>query len=276
MSSKFTEISINETFRNVFRNFDQSYIALNKSKNASFEIFYLPVVIVSYVELVISIKYENKSIDVLTDLIVNAFINKYRDCILFDKYLSTQKLYEYDFICELKSFESFKNETNDMTNSIQFSFKSEAKFKLKIEGITVYKLRKDCGTPDTPLHARYEIRDDIIYYYPLDDKKYKIVGDNTIKCLFEGNWDKDIPVLEPIVQCSTEHLDLNSSYFKRVEFENFEYLNETEVAVVDSRIKYWCQNYQNSSLIYILVCNEDGQWIGDKNKCYNTSNYKNL
>jgi len=80
-----------------------------------------------------------------------------------------------------------------------------------------------------------------------------------------------VPILKPIIQCSIEDLSLNTSHFKNIQFQNFEVFNETEVAVVHSKIYYECNDRGNSSEIIVLSCNQNGLWIGDQNKCRNKS-----
>jgi hypothetical protein len=216
------------------------------------------------------------------------YINKYRECTLASRnWITSRRLTSYNIICESKSFNDFNEEKEDLPNSIKFSFKSEKEEELgifKIFAISVYRFTNGCGIPDTPLHARYEMKENTVIYYSMDEERYKIIGNNTIKCLYDGNWDKEIPLIEPIVQCSTEELGLRSGNFKEVEFENFEFFNDREIAVIGSTIKYQCQksnsnsniNYENSSQIFVSICDENGLWIGDHNKCYDRSNYRNL
>jgi hypothetical protein len=95
-----------------------------------------------------------------------------------------------------------------------------------------------------------------------------MIGDNVINCLYEGNWDKELPIFEPIIKCNTNEIDMNSSLYKSIKFENFEYFfNESQVAAIDSKILFECNNEQNSFKILGSICNENGLWIGDDFKC---------
>jgi hypothetical protein len=48
-----------------------------------------------------------------------------------------------------------------------------------------------------------------------------LIGDNTISCLIEGIWDKEPPLFEPIFQCNTSHIDLNSKIYEKIEIPGF-------------------------------------------------------
>jgi len=180
----------------------------------------------------------------------------------------SKKLVLKEFICELNSFEDYKNEI--YSKSIMFSFESEKNFRLRICGINVYQFQDECGIPDKPLQALIRETGKTVEYNPTpQEKKYRMIGNNTINCRFEGNWDKEPPLFEPITQCNIEKIQMNSSIHKSFQFLNLEFFNKTEVAVIDSKILFQCNNEENSSIIRILTCNENGSWIGDDLKCKN-------
>jgi hypothetical protein len=173
--------------------------------------------------------------------------------------------------CELKSPHYYKNET-DITKSLEFTFKSEHsgtgtndEFELQICGIHVYRFHNDCGIPDKPLHSKLEILNKTVKYYP--DLRYRIIGENTINCVSDGNWDKEPPLFEPIFQCNTSHIDLNSRIYKSIKFEKLEFFNGTEVAVNGSEIIFECDFGNKISKTLVSVCDEKGFWIGDDYKC---------
>jgi hypothetical protein len=33
------------------------------------------------------------------------------------------------------------------------------------------------------------------------EKRYGIIGENTVECTIDGNWDKEPPIFAPIIQC---------------------------------------------------------------------------
>jgi hypothetical protein len=168
------------------------------------------------------------------------------------------------FICELKSPDYYKNET-DIQKSLEFTFKSETEFKLQISRIDVYQFQNDCGIPDKPSHSTFEIMNKTVKYYP--NSGYNLIGENTINCVSDGNWDKEPPLLEPIIQCNTEDIDLNSSIYKSIKFEKLEFFNGTEVAVNGSEILFECNDGKNSSEILVSSCGINGSWIGSDYKC---------
>jgi hypothetical protein len=89
-----------------------------------------------------------------------------------------------------------------------------------------------------------------------------MIGDSTMTCIFDGNWDRDPPLFEPVIQCNVEDITKNLSSAK-----NFKFFNETKVAVIDSKIVFQCKNWKNSSKILVSLCGENGFWIGDDFKC---------
>jgi hypothetical protein len=94
-----------------------------------------------------------------------------------------------------------------------------------------------------------------------------LIGDNTINCLFEGNWDKEPPLFEPIFQCNTSHIDLESKIYKKIELKDLDLFNGTEVAVHNSKIIFECNFGNKISKTLVSVCDENGFWIGDDYKC---------
>jgi hypothetical protein len=164
----------------------------------------------------------------------------------------------------LKSPHYYKNET-DISKSLEFTFKSEKEFELQINLISVYQFQNDCGIPDKPLHSTFEIMNKTVKYYP--DLRYRIIGDNTIKCISDGNWDKEPPLFEPIFQCNTSHIDFKSKIYKKIELQDLELFNGTEVAVNNSKIIFECDFGNKTSKTLVSVCDENGFWIGDDYKC---------
>lgn len=281
LNLSFETIAKNVTFLEfvgnclLYQKSNKEIIDFNVSKSLIFEVFYSPFSRISFIELEIQNTFINTENISEAELSVNAFVNSYRNCIVGTKSPSYVNKTHLDFICELKSFENYNKETQDLPNSIKFWFRSNKKFELKICRILVSKFQDDCGLPDIPLHAKSKYTGTNIYYYPSDEKRHEILGgeqDKTIRCLFEGNWDKDLPLIKSKIHCETNGLALNSSYVKSIEFHNFEYFNETKVAVIDSRIKYQCNNSENSSEIFVLFCSDNGLWIGDMHLCLNISN----
>jgi hypothetical protein len=66
--------------------------------------------------------------------------------------------------------------------------------------------------------------------------KYRLIVYNNSNC-FEGNWDKEVPVLK-LIQCSVDEISLSYSIHKRIELKNFELVDGNKVAVVNSRIEF--------------------------------------
>jgi hypothetical protein len=258
-------ISMNETFAEFKEKYSETEncLELNETKNFNLQINYSPRNRISAIDLVFEdILAENpKSMKVSVDL----YINNFRDCIIYNKY------YRIDgeiltFICESKSLVHYRNET--IPQSFQFTFKSEKIFKLRICEISVYQFQDNCGVPDIPIPASIQDYGKTINFYPTPQrKKYRMIGDDTINCVFEGNWDKEPPIFKPVIQCDIKDIDLNSSIYKSIKLQNLEFFNETEVAVIDSKIEFQCNNAENSSKIFISFCDENGLWIGDDYKC---------
>ncbi len=231
----------------------------------NFRITYSPPQRISVIELSFKAVFtENATIN---ELNCTLSISPYRNCVLVKKTIYSAG-YRWIFICEFKSFEDYNNETIRPT-IIKFSFKSEKNFYLEICGIRIYQFANDCGIPDTPLHASYNrLNDTSFKYFPnVQRNKHHMIGDSGITCLYEGNWDKEPPIFEPIIKCNTDQIERNSSVYKIIKFGNFEFFNKTEVAVNNSKILFKCINEENSFKIHVLLCNENGLWIGDDLKC---------
>jgi hypothetical protein len=218
---------------------------------------------ISVIELLFKAVFvENATIN---ELNCTLSVSPYRNCVLIMK-SPFSSAHEWIFICEFKSLEDFKNETITPT-MINFSFESEKKFYLLICKIKIYKFQDDCGIPDIPLHASIRYYNQTIEYFPTSQRnKHRMIGDSVITCQYEGNWDKEPPIFEPIIKCNTDEIDRNSSVYKIIEFKNLKIFNKTEVAVIDSEILFQCNN-ENSFKIHVLICKENGLWIGDDLKC---------
>ncbi len=204
----------------------------------------------------------------INELDVNLSISRHRNCVIDERTELSLERHFWMFICEFKSLEDYKNDNNNF-QSIEFSFKSEKIFQLGICGINVYQFQYDCGIPDLPLHASYNRRDDKSFEYFLipQKMKYRMIGDSVVTCLYSGNWDKEPPIFEPIIKCNTNEIVMNSGIYKSIKLENFEFFNKTQVAVIDSKILFECNNEENSFKIYVSICNENGLWIGHDLKC---------
>jgi hypothetical protein len=203
----------------------------------------------------------------IDQLNVNLSISPYQNCAV-NKKSQFDQLYEWRFICEFESYEDYKNETIFPT-IIKFSFKSEKILHLAICRIHVHRFQDNCSIPDVPLHASYyRLNDTSLEYFPTPQRnKYRMIGDSVITCVYEGNWDKEPPIFEPIIKCNTNEIDMNSSLYKIIELVNFEFSNKTQVAVIDSKIIFKCNDEGNSSKNHVLICNEKGLWIGVDFKC---------
>ncbi len=203
---------------------------------------------------------------------INIFLRDLKSSylILFFLLIESEGFYYYDksnypiFTCELKYPDYYMNET-DIPKSLEFTFKSEKEFELRICSIYVYQFHNDCGIPDKPSHSTFEITNKTVKYYP--NSGYRLIGDNTINCLFEGNWDKEPPLFEPIFQCNTSDIDLKSKIYKKIELKDSELFNGTEVAVNNSKIVFQCDFGNKTSKTLVSVCDENGFWIRDDYKC---------
>ncbi len=204
----------------------------------------------------------------IDELNVKLSISPYRNCAIVNKKTQSNKLYKWTFVCELESFEDYKNETIFPT-IMKFSFKSEKIFYLEICRIQVHRFQDSCGAPDIPLHASYNpLNDTSFEYFPIDQRnKHRMIGDGVITCSYEGNWDKEPPIFEPIIKCNTNEIDMNSSLYKIIKLYQYEFFNKTQVAVIDSKIFFKCNNEANLSKLNYLTCNEYGSWIGGDFKC---------
>jgi hypothetical protein len=204
----------------------------------------------------------------IDELDVTLLLGSYRKCIVDSKRSQHFHINEWIFVCELKSLKNYKKDKT-VPQSIDFFFKSEKIFRLSICEIYFYHFQDDCGTPETPLHAilkRHGVKS--FEYFPIKQKnKHRMIGDGVITCLYDGIWDKEPPIFEPVVKCNTDEIDMNSSHYKSIEFEGFEFFNRTQVAVINSQILIQCNNEENSSKIHVSICNENGLWIGNDLKC---------
>lgn len=257
LKTSIENVSIDRTFSEFFN----ECLDFNKTNDMKFHISYSPGNRISVVKLFLKVIHSNKK-QKNTELEVDLFISPYRNCII-DKHLNGFKILLI-FFCEFKSIEDYEKET--IPQSLQFSFKSKKNFSLRICKIRVYQFQDECGTPDSPLHALRRSRGKSIeYYLKSRHKKYRMIGNNTINCLLEGQWDREPPIIEPI-QCNIDEIRKYSWNYKKFDLKNFEFLNEIEVAVIDSKIVFEC-NYENSTKIRVLTCNENSSWIGDDFKC---------
>jgi hypothetical protein len=108
---------------------------------------------------------------------------------------------------------------------------------------------------------------------PSHGKRYRIIGENTLKCTFGGNWDKEPPIFEHEIQCNFTNFNLST--YKSIKFLNLQFFNETEVAVINSKDLFQCNNGENSLKTWVSTCNENGSWIGDDfNYKLNSKNLK--
>ncbi len=219
---------------------------------------------------VITLKFEVDFVQnaTINDLDINLSISRYRNCVVDERTEFSLERHFWIFICEFKSLEDYKDE-KIIHQSIDFSFKSEKTFQLAICMINVYQFLDGCGTPDIPLPASYNRLDDESFEYFLTPQKIKhrMIGDSVITCVYDGNWDKEPPIFEPIIKCHTDEIEMNSGIYKSIKRENFEFFNKTQVAVIDSKILFECNNEENSSNIQVSICYENGLWIGDDLKC---------
>jgi len=281
-------ISLNQTFEE----FSKKCTNFEFADDLNFSLIYSPperiTAVKLYFETNLTIDY---GYDTLRDkLKINLFVSPYRNCIIKLTIEQMIKLswfknsnqthddyYEYlIFLCESNSLKDYNKETI-IQNSMRFSFKSEIKFRLRICKILVYRFEDKCGIPDIPIGASILRSDDkrtIEILGPSHGKRYRIIGENTLKCTFDGNWDKEPPIFEPEIQCNFTNFDLRT--YKSIKFENLEFFNETQVAVIDSKVLFECNNEENSSKIRVSICNENGLWIGDDFNCKFNSKYLKL
>lgn len=216
---------------------------------------------------VVKLKFEvifNESATI-EELSVYLSIDRNRNCIVDERITYSLVEHELIFICELNPLENYKNETNN-PQSVYLRFESKKFFELSFCGLNVIDFQDGCGTPDVPLDVSYNLLDNKSIEYSPNLQKYRMIGDGVITCLYEGNWNKAPPIFEPIAKCKTDKIELNSTVYKIVKFENFIFFNKTQVAVIDSKILFQC-NEENSSKIFVLTCNHTGLWTGDDFKC---------
>ena len=239
------------------------YIPLNSSRRFIFQIHYLPKSRISYVELDLQILSE----EMPSDLKVSLHINDYRDCVVTEQSLSkANSVIEFKLICEAKSDVDYKIERKDLPNSLTFSFNSKTEFMSRIIRISVFRFQEECGSPDFPLNAISTINSgNSVNIYPSKPERYRIWGkdNDTVNCMYEGNWDKEFEPLYPIIKCRFDEKYWNSLHFTNISIEYFEYFNDTLYAAVDSKIQFQC-SHQNSSVFHYLYCQEDGNWTRDQ------------
>ncbi len=254
---------INQTFMEFSSrtsNGNRKCTSFSKTRNLVFQISYSPPKRISFIEILINFTFfENATIN---ELEVNLSNSPYRNCVFDTHSVYPKNLHSWTFICKFKSWEEAI-----IPRSIEASFKSRKIFQLAICEIFVLCFHDSCGVPEVPLHASYNRLDDkSVEYFPIPQRnQYRMIGDNVRTCGYEGDWDKELPIFEPIIKCDTNKIDVNSRIYKSIKFENFEYFNKTQTAVIDSKILIQCYNEENSTKI--LVCNENGLWIGDDLKC---------
>jgi hypothetical protein len=256
-----TEMLMNKTL------IDTSCLDFDQTKNLKFKLNYFSPERISAIKFLAKdfLNWENRH-NMNNKIFINLFFND-RICIIDKKshsYDLVRSDLEIKFGCESKSLQDYKNEAH-IEQSLRFTFKSEYFFKLKICDIFVYQFEEDCGSPDIPLHSTIEKVYETVKFYP--NSGYRLIGDNTINCLFEGNWDKEPPIIEPIIQCNTSDIDLKSKIYKKIELQDFEVFNGTEVAVINSKILFQCDFGNKRSKTLVSVCDENGFWIGDDYKC---------
>jgi hypothetical protein len=275
-------ISLNQTFEE----FSTNCTDFESGNDLNFNLIYSPPERISVVELYFKTNLSDLDVDydyytLRVKLEINIFVSPFRNCISkqIEEYSNEtygDNLKHWVFLCELNSLEDYNKETI-IPNSMRFSFKSEIKFLLRICKILVYRFEDECGVPDIPIGASTLLSDDgrtIEIFEPSHGKRYRVIGDNTLKCAFDGNWDKEPPIFEPIIQC--DRTNLNLSIYKSIEYKNLGFINETEVAVFDSKVLFECNNGENSSKIRVSICNENGLWTGDDLNCKFNSKYLNL
>ncbi len=270
-------ISLNQTFEE----FSENCINFGRANDLSLSLIYSPRKRISVVELYFTTDFVDYDNDTRSDkLKINLFVSPYRNCISKRMAKNSNGIYgeknlEYRvFLCELNSLEDYDKETI-IPNSMRFSFKSEIKFRLRICKILVHRFEDECGIPDLPIRTEIRFVDEgTIQILKLSNqKRYRIIGENTLKCTIDGNWDKEPPIFEPEIQCDLTNL--NSTTYKSIQFLDFEFFNETEVAVIDSKVLFQCDN-ENPSKIRVSICNENGSWIGDDLNCKLNSKFSNL
>jgi hypothetical protein len=268
-TSSVKSIILNQTFSNYNLKLNKSNdceVFKNTTNNINIRITYSPYQRISVIELSFKVIFvENATIN---ELNITLSLSPYRKCIVDKRTEYSNHTHFWTFICELNS--SRDNET--LPNSIEFLFISEKNFQLAICGINVYYFEEDCSTPDMPLYASYNRTDSkTIEYFPNSDfsarNKYHIIGNEVITCLYEGNWDNEPPIFEPIIKCNADVIDMNSTLYKIIKFVNIKYFNKTQVGVIDSKIIFKCYNEENLAKPHVLICNENGSWIGDDFKC---------
>jgi hypothetical protein len=273
--SSVKSILLNQTFSNYNLKLNKSNVCQDFKKTAKYiniSISYSPRQKISVISLRFKVIFvENATIK---ELNITLSLDHYRKCIVDKRIEYSNHTHFWTFICELNSLIDYRISPN----LIEFLFISEKSFQLSICGINVYHFQEDCGTPDVPLYASYSRRDFKTFeYFSISDKNKHYIRENgVITCLYEGNWDKEPPILEPAIKCNTDEIDMNPTLYKSIKLINFEFFNKTQVAVIDSKIILKCNNEENSSQTHVSICNENGSWTGDDLKCKLETNEHSL
>jgi hypothetical protein len=132
-------------------------------------------------------------------------------------------------------------------------------------------------------------------YKSIDINRYKIIGNNKYDCLGDAKWfPTSPPIVQPIITCVMPDLSINHSDYS-IEVSKFDYLNETMVASIDTRLIYTCwdksinkidkHNQKNidehefasgnlSSKVrkFSQYCDENGEWSGTFTECAEEKN----
>lgn len=238
-------------------------IRFNSTKKLFFQIDYKPIARISVVEM--GLHCTTHSLKSFRS--VNLFINKYRKCVGSLKKSTEEHHFYVEFVCELNSKADYDREVNDMPNSLRLSLESSQEFKLNLKSISVWRFKDECGQPDIPLNAKTINSGNNFIIYPSKSERYKLLESNndTIRCQYEGNWDKEFPTMYPITQCPVYQFNWNSSRYKNVKFEYFEYFGDDLLAATDSKVEFQCN--ANDTEVHSVYCKEDGSWTGDVDAC---------
>jgi hypothetical protein len=276
-SSSVESILLNQTFFDYNLKLNKSSVCQVFEETTNYiniHITYFPHYKISVIELKFKVIFVKNA--TIKELNITLSLGPYRKCIVDKRTEYSNHTHFWTFICEFNSLEDYRL----LKHLIKFSFISEKNFQLAICGIDVYIFQNDCGIPDVSLHGSYYRRDfKSLEYFPTHQRnKHLMIGDGVITCLYEGNWDKEPPIFEPIIKCNTNEIYMTSKLYKDFKLENFEFFNKTEVAVIDSKVIFKCYNEENSSQTHVSICNENGLWIGDDLNCkkVNLTTFKNV
>jgi len=83
--------------------------------------------------------------------------------------------------------------------------------------IYVYQFLDNCGILDILLQAStvtLTTQRSVVFYPTPQKREYRMIGDSTMTCIFDGNWDRDPPLFEPVIQCNVEDITKNLSSAK--------------------------------------------------------------